>query len=138
MQVATMARRSYPMAVGGCSMSKPKKLAATLAIAVAACVAPHAGASAHVSSRTFLADCIQPVDAVQRAECRGYILAVADAINSNIVKGRRVCLPAGLDQDDVREDVTRWIRENARVVQRMHGFGAAYAALIKTYPCGKR
>lgn len=102
-----------------------------------ASLAPAGAPLAFVSSKTFLSDCNDPADAVQRAECRGYILGVADAINSNVVKGQRICFPGGAEQDDLREQVMRWIRANARVVQRMNGFGAIYAALIKTYPCSK-
>mgnify|MGYP001211641156 CR=1 FL=1 len=103
-----------------------------------ALLATAAEAPAAVSSKRFLEDCLQPANPVLRAECGGYILGVADAINSNIVKGQRVCLPENGDQDDVRAEVMRWVRENAHLVQRMQRFGAVYAALIKTYPCRKR
>ena len=111
---------------------------ATAAMAVLlASLAPAGAPRAFVSNKTFLSDCSAPADAVQRAECRGYILGVADAINSNVVKGRRICFPGGAEQDEIREQVMRWVRANAHVVQRMNGFGAIYAALIKSYPCAK-
>ena len=108
-----------------------------LACSVIAVLAVIESPSAFVSSETFISNCLEASDPLQRAECRGYILAIADAINSNVVKGKRVCFPPATAQDDVREEVSRWVRDHARVVQRMHGFGAVYAALIKTYPCGK-
>ena len=118
-------------------MRSSKRFAAIVAVMLMAWLASAADSAAYVSGKTFLADCLRPADAVQRAECRGYILAIADAINSNVAKGQRVCLPESADQDDVREDVMRWVRENARGVQRRRGFGIVYAALIKTYPCRK-
>ncbi len=113
------------------------RIATSAAAALIAALLPAAEPLARVSSRTFLVDCSEPADPIQQAECRGYIIAVADAINSNVVKGRRVCLPEDVGQDEQREKVMQWVRTNAHVVQRTQGFGMVYAALIKTYPCGR-
>ena len=111
------------------------RIATCAAAALIAAMLPATEPLARVSSRTFLVDCSEPADPIQQAECRGYILAVADAINSNLVKGRRVCLPEDAEQDEQRQKVMQWVRANAHIVQRMQGFGMVYAALIKTYPC---
>jgi len=114
-----------------------KNAAFLLAGAIVVSPAATGPAWAFVNGKTFLTECLDASEAVQRAECRGYIAAVADAINSNLVKGKRVCFPATATPEDVRAEVSRWVRENAHVVRRMQGFGAVYAALIKTYPCKK-
>ena len=98
-------------------------------------MAAAAPAGANVGSKTFVADCAEAADPIQRAECRGYIAAVADAIMADIGKGRRLCVPPGTTQDEVREAVLIWMRENARLLRRVQGYGLVYAALIKTYPC---
>jgi hypothetical protein len=112
-------------------------IATSAAAALIVLMLPAAAPLAFVSSKTFFGDCTNPANPIQQAECRGYILAIADAINSNVVKGKRVCFPESAEQDEVRERVMQWVRTNAHLVQRMHGFGAVYAALIKTYPCRK-
>ena len=54
---------------------------------------------------------------------------------ADIGKGRRLCIPPGTTQDDMREAVLIWMRENAKLLRRMQGYGLVYAALIKSYPC---
>jgi len=95
-------------------------------------------AHGRVSGATFLADCYAAAEPIQKAECLGYIKAVADALNSNVAKGMRACIPAAASDEEIWETVQDWLRANGKILHRMRGFGLVSAALVKSYPCAKR
>lgn len=92
-------------------------------------------AEGRVGGATFLADCYEASEPVQKAECIGYIKGVVDALNSNIAKGMRACIPAGTSDEEIWAAVQDWLRANGKVLHRMRGFGLVGAALVKSYPC---
>lgn len=73
--------------------------------------------------------------AFHRGVCLGYSVAIADLMGQGIsIAGHRACIPLGVSTGQVRDVVTKWLRENP---QHRH-YPATWTvaqALAKAFPC---
>ena len=120
-----------------------KLLVAMLALCVASTVSPVTEARAGYMSGFDLLESCKPgvIDAVYRlkvAECRGYVIGVADTFDcGREVLGYRWNSRISLSQEELVNAVLKWLNAHPRQLHHQAG-GLIAAALSESFPCGSQ
>lgn len=69
------------------------------------------------------------------ALCNGYIVAVGDVLNDQIIFEGRACLPATTTVEELRTLVLLFLRANAAHLDKTSGANLAALAMAHAYPC---
>jgi hypothetical protein len=94
-------------------------------------IAPAASRAALMSAQDLLTACSG--DAMAKATCNGYLMAATDLVLRRQGRGR-VCIPADITVDQVREAVLN-VGRQGRAMRRPAGLGLVAAAMRRTWPC---
>ena len=108
--------------------------AASLALMTFAAPATAQGGM-YFSSAKVLKMCQQKPGSIDHAVCMGYIVAIADIMDTTALHGFSACIPAGVTIGQLQKVVTIWLKNNPDDHKYSANSNVA-DALAEAYPCG--
>lgn len=102
-------------------------------------VAPALGeksVTAFYSGNALLELCSKPPGTRQYEVCLAYLVAISDALShtGSTIGGYRSCRPHGVTSDQIRDVVTKWLRDNPNY-RHLAAAGLVANALEDGFPC---
>jgi hypothetical protein len=97
-------------------------------------VAPWASAAYMMDGNALYSECSVPIGNEEFTACLGYLDGIADAMAVNPVNGFSACIPAGVENNQLRDVVTKFLWTKA-AYRQYPAAGLVAAAFAGSFPC---